>query len=53
MPAVHGSGSPRLYSFRGILRAEDGFIAADSNGYGSGSAVGQDDLARRRLRRTS
>jgi DNA-binding transcriptional MerR regulator/transcriptional regulator with XRE-family HTH domain len=35
-------------------RAEDGFAAVDPNGsYGSGSAVGQDDLAKRRLRRTS
>jgi DNA-binding transcriptional MerR regulator len=36
------------------VRAEDGFVAVDRNGsYGSGSAVGQDDLAKRRLRRTS
>jgi DNA-binding transcriptional MerR regulator len=33
------------------VRAEDGFVAVDPNG--SGSAVGQDDLAKRRLRRTS
>jgi DNA-binding transcriptional MerR regulator len=36
------------------VRAEDGFVAVDPHGsYGSGSAVGQDDLAKRRLRRTS
>jgi DNA-binding transcriptional MerR regulator len=33
------------------VRAEDGFVAVDS--YGPGSAAGQDDLAKRRLRRTS
>jgi len=36
------------------VRAEDGFVAIDPRGpNGSGSAVGQDDLAKRRLRRTS
>jgi DNA-binding transcriptional MerR regulator len=36
------------------VRAEDGFVAVDPHGpYGSGSAAGQDDLAKRRLRRTS
>ena len=36
------------------VRAEDGFVAVDPRGpNGSGSAVGQDDLAKRRLRRTS
>jgi DNA-binding transcriptional MerR regulator len=36
------------------VRAEDGFVAVDPHSpYGSGSAVGQDDLAKRRLRRTS
>jgi DNA-binding transcriptional MerR regulator len=36
------------------VRAEDGFVAVDSRGpNGSGSAAGQDDLAKRRLRRTS
>jgi DNA-binding transcriptional MerR regulator len=39
------------------VRAEDGFVAVDPRdphgSYGSGSAVGQDDLAKRRLRRTS
>ena len=42
------------------VRAEDGLVAVDPRGplgpngsYGSGSAVGQDDLAKRRLRRTS
>ena len=33
------------------VRAEDGFVAVDPAG--SGSAVGHDDLAKRRLRRTS
>jgi len=33
------------------VRAEDGFVAVDPTG--SGSAVGHDDLAKRRLRRTS
>jgi DNA-binding transcriptional MerR regulator len=33
------------------VRAEDGFVALDPAG--SGSAVGHDDLAKRRLRRTS
>jgi DNA-binding transcriptional MerR regulator len=36
------------------VRAEDGFVAVDPNSsYGPGSPVGQDDLAKRRLRRTS
>jgi DNA-binding transcriptional MerR regulator len=36
------------------VRAEDGFVAVDPHGsYASGSAAGQDDLAKRRLRRTS
>jgi len=36
------------------VRAEDGFVAVDPLGpNGSGSAVGRDDLAKRRLRRTS
>jgi DNA-binding transcriptional MerR regulator len=36
------------------VRAEDGLVAVDPHGsYGSGSAAGQDDLAKRRLRRTS
>ena len=39
------------------VRAEDGFVAVDPGGphgsYASGSAVSQDDLAKRRLRRTS
>jgi DNA-binding transcriptional MerR regulator len=36
------------------VRAEDGFVAVDPHSpYGSGAAVGQDDLAKRRLRRTS
>jgi DNA-binding transcriptional MerR regulator len=36
------------------VRAEDGFVAVDPHAsYGSGSAAGQDDLAKRRLRRTS
>ena len=39
------------------VRAEDGFVAVDPRGpdgsYGAGSAAGQDDLAKRRLRRTS
>jgi DNA-binding transcriptional MerR regulator len=36
------------------VRAEDGFVAVDPHGsYGSGSPVSQDDLAKRRLRRTS
>ena len=36
------------------VRAEDGFVAVDSHGsYASGSAAAQDDLAKRRLRRTS
>ena len=39
------------------VRAEDGFVAVDPRGpsgsYGSGSAASQDDLAKRRLRRTS
>jgi DNA-binding transcriptional MerR regulator len=36
------------------VRAEDGFVAVDPRGAnGPGSAVGQDDLAKRRLRRTS
>jgi DNA-binding transcriptional MerR regulator len=33
------------------VRAEDGFVAVDP--YAAGSVVGQDDLAKRRLRRTS
>jgi len=33
------------------VRAGDGFVAVDPAG--SGSAVGHDDLAKRRLRRTS
>jgi hypothetical protein len=36
------------------VRAEDGFVAVDPNGsYGPGSSASQDDLAKRRLRRTS
>jgi len=36
------------------VRAEDGFVAVDPHGsYASGSAASQDDLAKRRLRRTS
>ena len=36
------------------VRAEDGLVAADPRGsYTSGPSVGQDDLAKRRLRRTS
>ena len=36
------------------VRVEDGFVATDPNSsYGSGSAASQDDLAKRRLRRTS
>jgi DNA-binding transcriptional MerR regulator len=36
------------------VRAEDGFVAVDPAGpYGPGSTAGQDDLAKRRLRRTS
>ena len=36
------------------VRAEDGFVAVDPNGaHGPGSPAGQDDLAKRRLRRTS
>jgi hypothetical protein len=33
------------------VRAEDGFVAVDS--YAPGSSAAQDDLAKRRLRRTS
>lgn len=36
------------------VRAEDGFVAVDPNGsYAPGSSASQDDLAKRRLRRTS
>jgi DNA-binding transcriptional MerR regulator len=36
------------------VRAEDGFVAVDSHGsYAAGASAGQDDLAKRRLRRTS
>jgi DNA-binding transcriptional MerR regulator len=36
------------------VRAEDGFVAVDPDGaHGAGSAASQDDLAKRRLRRTS
>jgi DNA-binding transcriptional MerR regulator len=36
------------------VRAEDGFVAVDPHGsYAPGSSAGQDDLAKRRLRRTS
>jgi hypothetical protein len=36
------------------VRAEDGFVAVDPDRpYGAGSAAAQDDLAKRRLRRTS
>jgi DNA-binding transcriptional MerR regulator len=36
------------------VRAEDGFVAVDPESpYGAGSAAAQDDLAKRRLRRTS
>jgi DNA-binding transcriptional MerR regulator len=36
------------------VRAEDGFVAVDpASPYGAGSAASQDDLAKRRLRRTS
>ena len=36
------------------VRAEDGFVAVDpASPYGPGSTAGQDDLAKRRLRRTS
>jgi DNA-binding transcriptional MerR regulator len=36
------------------VRAEDGFVAIDPDGsYGPGSPAGHDDLAKRRLRRTS
>jgi DNA-binding transcriptional MerR regulator len=36
------------------VRAEDGSVAVDPHGpYASGSSAGQDDLAKRRLRRTS
>jgi DNA-binding transcriptional MerR regulator len=36
------------------VRAEDGFVAVDPNSsYATGSSAGQDDLAKRRLRRTS
>jgi DNA-binding transcriptional MerR regulator len=36
------------------VRAEDGFVAVDPHGsYAAGSSAGQDDLAKRRLRRTS
>jgi DNA-binding transcriptional MerR regulator len=36
------------------VRAEDGFVAVDPNAaHGGGSAASQDDLAKRRLRRTS
>ena len=35
------------------VRAEDGFVAVDPNGSFEGSPAAQDDLAKRRLRRTS
>jgi len=35
------------------VRAEDGFVAVDQGSYASGSSAAQDDLAKRRLRRTS
>ena len=36
------------------VRAEDGYVAVDPQGsYAPGAAAGQDDLAKRRLRRTS
>jgi hypothetical protein len=36
------------------VRAEDGFVAVDPQGsYAPGSSAARDDLAKRRLRRTS
>ena len=35
------------------VRAEDGFVAVDPGSYAPGSSAAQDDLAKRRLRRTS
>src|ERR1700759_4644134 len=40
-------------SVRPAVRAEDGFVAVDPNGSIDGSPAAQDDLAKRRLRRTS